>query len=108
MEAGNRRAVLTALAANVGVAGGKLGVYLATGSASMLAESVHSLADSANQGLLLFGGRSAGREATSEHPFGYARERYFWAFVVALVIFCTVPVLCADLQPISTQYHLLD
>ena len=87
MKPGNRRAVLTALFANLGIAVGKLGVFTATGSASMLAESVHSLADSTNQALLLFGGRSAQRKPTAEHPFGYGRERFFWAFVVALVIF---------------------
>ncbi len=58
-----------------------------TGSASMLAESIHSVADSGNQGLLLLGGRRARREADEAHPFGYGRERYFWAFVVALVLF---------------------
>jgi cation diffusion facilitator family transporter len=87
MNPGNRRAVITALGANLGVATGKLMVFSATGSASMLAESVHSLADSTNQALLLFGGRSAQRPPTPEHPFGYGRERFFWAFVVALVIF---------------------
>ena len=87
MDPGNRRAVLAALGANLGVAAGKLVVFSITGSASMLAESVHSIADSTNQALLLFGGRSAQRAPTPEHPFGYGRERFFWAFVVALVIF---------------------
>lgn len=87
MKPGNRKAVIAALGANIGVAAGKLAVFSATGSASMLAESVHSLADSTNQALLLFGGRSAKRAPTREHPFGYGRERFFWAFVVALVIF---------------------
>ena len=87
MDPGNRSVVVRALLANLGISVGKLVVYLITGSASMLAESVHSLADSSNQGLLLYGGRSALRVPTSEHPFGYGRERYFWAFVVALVIF---------------------
>lgn len=53
----------------------------------MLAESIHSLADSGNQGLLLLGGRRAQQAATEEHPFGYGRERYFWAFVVSVVLF---------------------
>ena len=87
MNPGNRRAVLTALFANMVVAVGKLGVFSITGSASMLAESVHSVADSANHGLLLVGGWSAQRAPSAEHPFGYGRERYFWAFIVALVIF---------------------
>jgi len=86
-SANNRRAILTAMAANIGIAIAKLAGYLVTGAASLLAESVHSLADSSNQGLLLWGAASAGREANDDHPFGYARERYFWAFVVALVIF---------------------
>jgi cation diffusion facilitator family transporter len=87
MDPGNRRAVLTALSANVGIAVGKLAVYTATGSASMLAESVHSFADSGNQALLLWGGAAASRPATKQHPFGFGRERYFWAFIVSLVIF---------------------
>lgn len=87
MAPGNRRAVVTALFANLVVAIAKFAVYAVTGSASMFAESVHSAADSANQVLLLFGGWSAQRAPTREHPFGYGRERYFWAFVVSLVIF---------------------
>ena len=58
-----------------------------TGSAGLLAEAAHSLADTGNQGLLLLGGNRAARRPTPEHPFGYGRERYFWAFVVALVLF---------------------
>jgi cation diffusion facilitator family transporter len=65
----------------------KLVGFLITGSASMLAESIHTVADSGNQGLLLLGGRRARRQADESHPFGYGRERYFWAFVVALVLF---------------------
>ena len=61
--------------------------FLLTRSSSMLAESVHSVADSGNQGLLLLGGARAKRAATAEHPFGYARVRYFWSFVVAVVLF---------------------
>jgi cation diffusion facilitator family transporter len=61
--------------------------YLVTGSSSMLAESVHSVADTSNQGLLLLGGNRAKRAATSEHPFGYGRDRYFYSFVVALLLF---------------------
>ena len=87
MNPGNRRAIVTALAANVGIAVAKLVGYIVTGAASMLAEAVHSAADSSNQLLLLWGGASARRDASPEHPFGYGRERYFWSFVVALVIF---------------------
>ncbi len=81
------KAVVAALLANAGIAVAKFVGFVITGSASMLAESIHSVADSGNQGLLLLGGRRARREADAEHPFGYGRERYFWAFVVALVLF---------------------
>ena len=84
---GGTKAVLAALFANAGIAVAKFVGFLVTRSSSMLAESVHSLADSTNQALLLFGGRRAKRPATPEHPFGYARERYFWSFVVAMVLF---------------------
>jgi len=81
------RAILAALAANLGIAVTKFVAFLLTGSSSMLAESVHSVADSSNQGLLLLGGKRARKQATPEHPFGYGRERYFWAFVVSIVLF---------------------
>ena len=81
------KAVVAALFANLGIAIAKFVGFLLTSSASMLAESVHSMADTGNQGLLLFGGRRARREATPEHPFGFGRERYFWSFVVALMLF---------------------
>jgi cation diffusion facilitator family transporter len=81
------KAVVVALCANLAIAVAKFVGFLLTGASSMLAESVHSVADSGNQGLLLFGGKSARRAATVEHPFGYARTRYFWSFVVAVVLF---------------------
>ncbi|HLF99232.1 MAG TPA: cation diffusion facilitator family transporter [Acidimicrobiia bacterium] len=84
---GSRKAIIAAFVANLGIAIAKFVGFAVTGSASMLAEAVHSVADTSNQGLLLLGGRRAGRAATADHPFGYGRERYFWAFVVALVIF---------------------
>jgi cation diffusion facilitator family transporter len=84
---GNRRAIVAALVANLGIAIAKLVGFLITGAASMLAEAVHSVADTSNQALLLMGGRRARRAATATHPFGYGRERYFWAFIVALVLF---------------------
>jgi cation diffusion facilitator family transporter len=87
MNEGSRRAIVAAFLANLGIALAKLVAYFFTGAASMLAESVHSLADTANQALLLLGSRRAARRPTAEHPFGFSRERYFWAFVVALVIF---------------------
>jgi cation diffusion facilitator family transporter len=81
------KAVIAAMLANAGIAVAKFVGFLLTSSASMLAESVHSVADSGNQALLLLGGRRARKPATPEHPFGYGRERYFWAFVVAMILF---------------------
>jgi cation diffusion facilitator family transporter len=81
------RAILAAFVANVGIAITKFVAFLVSGSSSMLAESVHSVADSGNQILLLVGGRRARRTATPEHPFGYGRERYIYAFVVSIVLF---------------------
>jgi cation diffusion facilitator family transporter len=78
---------VAALLANAGIAIAKFVGYLITGSSSMLAEAVHSVADTSNQGLLLLGGRQAKRAATQEHPFGYGRDRYFYSFVVALLLF---------------------
>jgi cation diffusion facilitator family transporter len=86
-EEGSRRAIMAAFLANFGIAGAKFVAFLITGAASMLAEAVHSLADTGNQGLLILGTSRAKREATREHPFGFGQERYFWAFVVALVLF---------------------
>ena len=87
MTDGSRRAIVAAFLANLGIAAAKLVAFAFTGAASMLAEGVHSLADTGNQALLLLGGTRARRVATTEHPFGFGRERYFWAFVVALVLF---------------------
>lgn len=84
---GSTRAIVAAMVANAGIAVAKFVAFLFTRSSSMLAESIHSVADTSNQGLLLFGGRRARREATPTHPFGYGRVRYFWSFVVALVLF---------------------
>ncbi|MFD6875250.1 MULTISPECIES: cation diffusion facilitator family transporter [unclassified Streptomyces] len=84
---GGTRAIVAALAANLAIAVAKFVAFLFSGSSSMLAESVHSLADSGNQGLLLLGGKKAKREATPQHPFGYGRERYIYAFLVSIVLF---------------------
>jgi cation diffusion facilitator family transporter len=81
------KAVIAALLANLGIAVAKLIGFAITGSGAMMAEAIHSIADSGNQGLLLLGGHRARRDADDEHPFGYGRERYFWAFIVALVLF---------------------
>jgi cation diffusion facilitator family transporter len=84
---GGARAIVAALLANIGIAATKFLAFLATGSSSMLAESVHSVADSGNQILLLIGGKKSRRAATPEHPFGFGRERYVYAFVVSIVLF---------------------
>jgi cation diffusion facilitator family transporter len=84
---GSTKAVLTALGANLGIAVTKFVAFALTGSSSMLAEAIHSVADSSNQALLLIGGKRAERRATEEHPFGYGRERYIYAFLVAIVLF---------------------
>src|SRR5687767_1268283 len=84
---GGQKAVIAAFFANLGIAIAKFVGFFITGSASMLAEAVHSVADTSNQALLLLGGKKARRQATPAHPFGYARERYFWSFVVAIVLF---------------------
>jgi cation diffusion facilitator family transporter len=84
---GSRKAIVAAFFANLGIAVAKFVGFLVNRSAGMLAESVHSLADTGNQGLLFLGARRAEREADTEHPFGYGRERYFWSFAVALVLF---------------------
>ena len=87
MASGNRKAIFAALFANLGLAVAKFVGWSVTGASSMLAEGVHSVADSGNQALLLWGGAAATRAPTPAHPFGYGRERYFWSFVVSLVIF---------------------
>jgi len=84
---GGTKAIIAAMLANAGIAVAKFVAYLVTSSASMLAESIHSVADTSNQGLLLLGGRRARKVADDQHQFGYGRERYFWSFVVAMVLF---------------------
>ncbi|SDX48867.1 cation diffusion facilitator family transporter [Modestobacter sp. DSM 44400] len=84
---GSNKAILAALAANLGIAVAKFIAFLVTGASSMLAEAIHSLADSGNQGLLLLGGRTSKREATPDHPFGFGRDRYLYGFLVAVVLF---------------------
>jgi len=84
---GGTRAIIAALLANLGIAVAKFVGWSLTLSSSMLAESIHSVADSGNQALLLLGGRRARRKATARHPFGYGRERYIYAFIVSIVLF---------------------
>ncbi len=84
---GGTRAVVAALSANLGIGVTKFAAWALTGASSMLAEAIHSVADSGNQVLLLVGARKARKEATPEHPFGYARYRYYFAFLVAVILF---------------------
>jgi cation diffusion facilitator family transporter len=84
---GGNRAIIAALLANLGIAVTKFIAFAFSGSSSMLAEGVHSLADTGNQGLLLLGGRKAKKKANEEHPFGFGRERYVYAFVVSIILF---------------------
>lgn len=86
-ERGSRSSIIAACLANVGMAAAKFVAWGFTGSAAMLAEAVHSVADTGNQGLLLLGRHRADRTPSRRHPFGYGRERYFWSFVVAVVLF---------------------
>lgn len=85
--AGGSKAIVAAFFANLGIAISKFVGFWFTGSSSMLAEAIHSVADTGNQGLLLLGGRLARREADDRFQFGFGRERYFWSFVVALILF---------------------
>lgn len=84
---GGNKAIVAALLANLGIAITKFIAWFVSGSSSMLAEGVHSLADSGNQVLLLIGGRQSKKAADTEHPFGYGRERYVYAFVVSIILF---------------------
>ncbi len=87
MAGGSERVVYTALAANLGITASKLGVGLSTGSTAMLAEAAHSFADSINQVFLLVSLRLSDNPADEDHPFGYGKERFFWAFLAAIFIF---------------------
>lgn len=101
---GGNKAIVAALVANLAIAVAKFVGFLVTRSSSMLAEAIHSVADSGNQVLLLIGGRRARREADERHPFGYGRERYFYAFVVSVVLF-TVGSLFAIYEGIEKIRH---
>ncbi len=87
LQEGSKKAIFAAFLANLGIAIAKFVGFALTGAASMLAEAIHSLADTGNQGLLFLGGRRASHAPDDEHAFGYGAERYFWSFVVALVLF---------------------
>ncbi len=84
---GGTKAIIAALMANLGIAVTKIIAWAFSGAVSMLAEGVHSLADSGNQLLLLLGGKRAQRSPSAAHPFGYGRERFFYAFVVSIILF---------------------
>jgi cation diffusion facilitator family transporter len=101
---GGSKAVVAALGANVAIAVAKFVAWGISGSSSMLAEGVHSLADSGNQILLLIGGRKAQRAADEEHPFGYGRERYVFGFLVSMVLF-TIGGLFAVYEGIEKIVH---
>jgi cation diffusion facilitator family transporter len=107
---GGSKAVIAALSANLGIAVIKFAAFLITRSSSMLAESVHSLVDSGNQGLLLLGGNRAGQAATPEHPFGYGRNRYVYGFLVALCLFSIggLFALYEGIEKISHPHHVKD
>ncbi|MFT4228927.1 MAG: cation diffusion facilitator family transporter [Microbacterium sp.] len=106
---GGGKAIIAAFLANLGIAIAKFIAWALSGSASMLAEAIHSVADSGNQLLLLLGGRRAQRQADREHPFGYGRERYVYAFVVSIILF-SVGGLFAIYEGVEklTDPHALD
>jgi cation diffusion facilitator family transporter len=85
--ASGSKAIVAALAANIGIAATKFVAAAVSGSASMFAEAIHSVADSGNQVLLIIGGRKSRKEASESHPFGYGRQRYIYAFMVSIVLF---------------------
>jgi len=86
-KADSTRSIMFALGANLAIAAAKLGGAIATGSSAMLAEAIHSFADSGNQGLLLWGIFRAKRPPSPDYPLGHGKEIYFWSFIVALVLF---------------------
>ncbi len=108
MSAGGTKAVIAALLANAGIAVIKFVAFVITGSSSMLAEAVHSVVDSGNQGLLLLGGKRAQRRASAEHPFGYGRDRYVYGFLVALMLFSAggLFALYEGIEKVRHPHHL--
>lgn len=84
---GSKTIVIIAMVANFSIAVCKFMAYLWTSSSAMLSEAIHSLVDTSNQGVLLFGLSRAKRPADAQHPFGYSKELYFWSFIVAILLF---------------------
>jgi cation diffusion facilitator family transporter len=107
---GSTRAILAALGANLGIAVIKFVAFAITGSSSMLAEGVHSVVDSGNQGLLMVGARRPKRDADDEHPFGYGRDRFVYAFLVGLMLFSAggLFALFEGVEKIRHPHHLDD
>ncbi|MBV1688664.1 cation diffusion facilitator family transporter [Novosphingobium sp. G106] len=104
MNSESSKVLIIALAANVGIAAAKFVAAAVTGSSAMLTEGVHSLVDSANQLLLMYGQKRAAKPADAMHPGGYGRELYFWSFVVALLVFA----LGAGVSVYEGIMHLLE
>jgi cation diffusion facilitator family transporter len=104
LSANNNRTLLIAFAANLGIAVSKFAAAAVTGSSAMLTEGVHSVVDSTNQLLLIWGRRQAAKPADDQHPFGYGRELYFWSFVVAILVFA----LGAGVSVYEGVIHILD
>jgi cation diffusion facilitator family transporter len=104
MAGGSTRVILTALAANVGIAIAKFIAAGITGSSAMLTEGVHSLVDSTNHVMLLYGQKRSRKPADHIHPLGYGRELYFWAFIVAIMVFA----LGAGVSIYEGILHILD
>src|SRR5664279_213039 len=105
---GGSKAIIAALGANLGIAVIKFIAFAITGASSMLAEGVHSVVDSGNQGLLLVGARSAKRTADTAHPFGYGRERFVYAFLVGLMLFSAggLFALYEGIEKVRSPHHL--
>src|ERR1700760_683453 len=109
-HAGGAKAIIAALGANLGIAVIKMIAFAITGASSMLAEGVHSLVDSGNQVLLLIGSRTSRRRADKDHPFGYGRERFVYAFLVGLMLFSAggLFALYEGVEKIRHPHHLDD
>src|SRR5664279_1219004 len=105
---GGGKAIIAALGANLGIALIKFVAFAITGATSILAEAVHSVVDSGNQGLLLIGARSSRRTADTAHPFGYGRERFVYAFLVGLLLFSAggLFALYEGVQKVRHAHHL--